>query len=59
MWKMLRHDNVVSFIGVTMKPLQIVSEWMPNGTLTKYVERNPGADRIGLVSISTGIALDL
>ena len=59
MWKRLRHENVVSFIGVTTKPLQIVSEWMPNGTLTKYVEQNPGADRIGLVSLSTGIVLNL
>ena len=58
MWKRLRHDNVVSFIGVTTKPLQIVSEWMPNGTLTKYVGENPSSDRFGLVSVSSGIALD-
>ena len=24
---------------------------MPNGTLTNYVEKNPAANRIGLVSI--------
>ena len=57
-WKRLRHPNIVSFIGVTVKPLQIVSEWMPNGTLTKYVENNPGANRIGLVGSSSGILLD-
>ena len=57
-WKRLRHPNVVSFIGVTTEPLQIVSEWMPNGTLPKYVVKNPGADRIGLVSVSSGIAHD-
>ena len=56
-WKRLRHPNIVSFIGVTTKPFQIVSEWMPNGTLTKYVEKNPDADRIGLVSGSSGIIL--
>ena len=56
-WKRLRHPNIVSFIGVTTKPLQMVSEWMPNGTLTKYVENNPSANRIGLVSGSSGIVL--
>jgi len=58
MWKRLRHQNVVSFIGVTTQPFQIVSEWMPNGILTKYVEKNPNANRIGLVSISSRIALN-
>ena len=48
-WKRLRHPNVVPFLGVTTAPLQLVSEWMPNGTLTEYVNTNPGADRISLV----------
>ena len=52
MWKRLRHPNIVPFIGVTTDPLQIISEWMPNGTLMEFVERNPGASRIGLVSPS-------
>jgi len=55
MWKRLRHPNVVPFVGVTMEPLQFVSEYMPNGTLTKYVVSNPGADRIALVSLSSGM----
>ena len=55
-WKRLRHPNVVSFIGVTTTPLQIVSEWMPNGTLTTYVEQNPGANGVGLVSGPSGAA---
>ena len=58
MWKRLRHPNIVPFLGVTHKPLQIVSEWMPNGTLTHYVEKNPGADRIALVSRLSAIGLD-
>jgi len=49
-WKRLRHTNIIPFIGVTTKPLQFVSEYMPNGTLTRYVRGNPSADRIGLVS---------
>ena len=50
-WKRLRHSNIVPFIGVTRDPLQFVSEYLPNGTLTKYVKKNPSADRITLVSL--------
>ena len=50
-WKRLRHPNVVPFLGVTNEPLQLVSEWMPNGTLAYYVKKNPNADRIALVSL--------
>src|ERR1700753_4236731 len=52
MWKRLRHQNIVPFIGVTQDPLQFVSEWMPNGTLTEYLNHNPSADRVDLVSFS-------
>ena len=52
MWKGLRHRNIVSLIGVTTRPLQLVSEWMPNGNLREYLNKNPGAGRIGLVSFS-------
>jgi len=50
--KSLGHPNIVPFIGVTTNSLQIVLEWMPNGTLTEFVEKNPSASRIGLVSPS-------
>lgn len=49
-WKRLTHPNIVPFRGVTLDPLQIVSEWMSGGDLTSYVSLNPQADRIGLVS---------
>jgi len=52
LWKNLRHPNIVPFIGVTTNPLQLVLEWMPNGTLTEFVEKNPSASRIDLVSPS-------
>ena len=52
MWKRLGHPNIVPFIGVTTNPLQIVLEWMPNGTLIEFVKKNPSASRIGLVSPS-------
>ena len=55
MWKRLKHQNIVPFIGVTQDPLQFVSEWMPNGTLTDYLGKNPGANRIGLVRLSRAI----
>ena len=48
-WKRLRYPNVMLFLGVTTTPLQLVSEWMSNGTLTEYVNASPGADRISLV----------
>ena len=56
MWKRLKHQNIVPFIGVTRDPLQFVSEWMPNGDLMEYLGKNPGADRIGLVSSPLVIA---
>ena len=55
----MRHPNVVSFIGVTRTPFQFVSEWMPNGTLTEYVNENPGVDRVALVSLSSVISTRL
>ena len=55
MWKRLRHQNIVPFIGVTQDPLQFVSKWMPNGTLTDYLRKYPGANRIGLVSFYCAI----
>ncbi|KAF9779787.1 kinase-like domain-containing protein [Thelephora terrestris] len=48
-WKRLRHPNVLPFLGVTLEPLQFASEWMPNGTLTNYVSKNPSANRIALL----------
>ena len=52
MWKRLKHPNIVPFIGITTDPLQIVLEWMPNGTLTEFVKKNPSASRLSLVSPS-------
>jgi len=51
-WKILRHANVVPFLGVTIStPLQLVTEWMHNGTLTESVNANHSADRVSLVRI--------
>ena len=43
--------NIVPFISVTTNPLQVALEWVWNGNLTESIERNPGANRIGLVSL--------
>ena len=48
-WKRLKHPNVVPFLGVTTTPLQLVSRWMPNGTITEYVKAKPHVNRISLV----------
>ena len=52
MWKRLQHPNIVPFRGVptgTSQPLEIVCDWMKNGTITQYVRVHPQADRVGLV----------
>ena len=51
-WKRLRHPNIVPFLGVPTKipPFEIVYEWMENDRITDYVRKNPGVDRIVLVS---------
>ena len=33
-----------------------MSEWIPNGTITKYVNKNPDANRISLVSLPLIVA---
>ena len=53
-WRTLRHPNVLPLLGVTMTNdrLVMVSEWMINGSIDKYVEANIDADRLGLVRFS-------
>ena len=51
-WKRLKHPNIVPFLGVTLSPLQLVSEWMPGGELREYIRSNSDADLLGLVGVS-------
>ena len=51
MWRHLDHPNILPLLGVTLSPYQLVSNWMPGGDLSDYIEANPGADRLGLVRI--------
>ncbi|KAF9645725.1 kinase-like protein [Thelephora ganbajun] len=47
MWKHLKHPNILPLLGVTLSPLQLVSNWMPGGDLSGYV-KNSDTNRLGL-----------
>jgi serine/threonine protein kinase len=53
-WRQLFHPNLLPFYGVYRwvdqpKSLCLVSPFMENGTIMRYLERHPNADRINLV----------
>ena len=60
-WRQLRHPNLLPFYGVLddeFHPLlALVAPWMPNGHMIGYLKRNPGADRMRLVSVAENIVL--
>lgn len=49
MWKRLSHPNILSLLGITVAPLQLISNWMSGGDLPEYLKKNPDADRLSLV----------
>jgi serine/threonine protein kinase len=49
----LSHPNIVPLLGITPTPLQLISQWMPGGDLGEYVKKNPDADKLGLVSVTS------
>ena len=49
--KYLEHPNIVHILGITTDPLELISEWMPGGDLTRYIANYPDADRVSLVGI--------
>jgi len=49
MWKRLTHPNVVPLLGVTITPLQLISNWMSGGDLLEHIRKHPEVDRLGLV----------
>jgi len=53
-WKTLRHPNVLPLLGVTMDGtrLVMVSEWMVNGSIDRFVKMHANADRLQLVRFS-------
>ena len=51
MWKHLEHPNIVSLLGITQSPFQLISEWVPGGDLREYIKTHPSVDRLGLVGV--------
>lgn len=53
MWKRLTHKNILSLLGVTVIPrFQLISDWMPGGTLPEYIKNHTDTDRLALVGAS-------
>ncbi|KAF9644312.1 hypothetical protein BDM02DRAFT_991187 [Thelephora ganbajun] len=50
MWKRLTHPNILPLLGVTITPLQLISNWVPDGNLSEYIKDNSDADRLALMS---------
>jgi hypothetical protein len=50
-WKSLQHPNVLELLGVTVigHRFVMVSEWMKNGHVECYLEKNPDVNRTELV----------
>lgn len=54
MWSRLYHPNILPFVGYALEsedcPL-LISEWMENGTVNKYVKGHPDCDIHQIVSL--------
>ncbi|KAF9785442.1 kinase-like domain-containing protein [Thelephora terrestris] len=50
-WRHLRHSNILPLVGVAIGPgrCSLVSNWMDNGTINAFIERNPDANRVDLL----------
>lgn len=55
-WRSLDHPNVLPLLGVTMDETRfvMVSEWMENGNINEFLEKNPDVDRLNLVRSFSG-----
>jgi len=53
-WWTLRHPNVLPLLGAEISGGRhvMVSEWMVDGDINKFVDANPDADRLALVRFS-------
>jgi len=51
-WKFLRHPNVLPLIGVRMteNEFAMVSDWMPNGNINRFVTTHRDANRFELLA---------
>ncbi|KAH8115061.1 kinase-like domain-containing protein [Phellopilus nigrolimitatus] len=50
-WSGLNHPNILPFCGYLLEGnfLSLISEWMENGTVRRYLERRPDLDLLPLV----------
>jgi len=50
-WRALNHPNVLPLLGVTMEKhlFVMVSEWMDNGSIVGFLQKNADADRLELL----------
>ena len=55
-WKWLRHENILPFVGVSLKPppFSIISERMENGNIMNFIKVHPNHNRLRLVSERMG-----
>ena len=56
--KHLAHPNIVPLLGVTIDPLQLISDWMSRGDLTEYITNHLDADRLSLVGVPSTALYD-
>jgi serine/threonine protein kinase len=53
MWKFLCHPNIVPFFGISdIEPLALVSQYMPNGTVVRFLKPRPDENRSSYVCFS-------
>ena len=57
-WRYLEHANILPLLGVTLVEgrFAMVSEWMENGNINDFIEKNPKANRTELVSLILNFA---
>ncbi|KAH7338688.1 WD40-repeat-containing domain protein [Rhizoctonia solani] len=59
-WSKIKHGNVHQLMGVVMfkgQSIGMVSEWMTNGNVHEYLQRNANADRLKLcIEVASGLA---
>ncbi|KAF9019536.1 kinase-like protein [Hymenopellis radicata] len=51
-WRQVRHDSILPFLGVTQFVpwrLCLISPWMENGNIMTFLEKNPLHNRLGCV----------
>ena len=57
LWRQLRHQNILPFYGVTVDAfapqLAMISPWLENGCVIRYLKENSTVDRKQMVSLFT------